>query len=124
MAVRARKATGESWQARMKREAEEAHERALGEPRPWWVHLFEPCYGLFAKGDAETLAVCAALYGMRAAFALRASDTDGVAWVELKAPCEWIVCDEWRMRDLMRAVRRSALHGSYRKAGTEKEYEF
>ena len=37
---------------------------------------------------------------------------------------EWLVCHEGMMREVMACVRRNGLHGAYRKAGTERVYQF
>ena len=62
----------------------------------WWVHLTPPARGLFAAEGHELTAVIAAL----------------------------IVCHEGMMREVMACVRRNGLHGAYRKAGTERVYQF
>lgn len=94
------------------------------EPRPWWVALDAPCRGLFAADGEEARAVAAVAVGMGLRISRRDTDQAGVSYWEMDPERERLVADERHMAALMRAVRRSGLHGSYRMAGTEREYRF
>lgn len=113
----------ESWQARLQRQAQEAHEMALARPRPWVVTIDGLCNGLFASGPEEEVAVAATLIGMGEPCRAMETSSADVSWFPVGGR-ERLVSDESNMRGLMRAVRRSALHGSYRKSGTDKVYKF
>lgn len=111
-----------SWQADLNRQAEEALERVSGRPQPWWVTFDELPQGIFAEGD-DRIVIARTLFSMRAP--VRPAPTD-------RAECEFyaidgverLVADEEDMPAVMRCVRLTGLHGTYRKAGTEKEYRF
>ena len=47
-----------------------------------------------------------------------------MALVRLGTVAEYLAVEESDMTPVMRSVRMSGLHGHYRKAGTEREYEF
>lgn len=113
----------ESLPEALRRQAEEAHERALRRPRPWWVRFDPPARGLFAATGGELVAVCATLVGMREPVEIRETTDEAQRYVPLDL-LELLVCDEANMRALMSAVRRSGLHGTYRQSGTDKEYGF
>lgn len=93
-------------------------------PELWGVRLYVPAERLFCDLDGR-MALVRALYGMDAQGwrVLDTTDPD-VMLVELGRPLEWIVTEESDMRALMACLRRNDMHGSYRKAGTEREYEF
>ena len=111
-----------SWQADLARQAEEALERARGRPQPWWVRFDELPQGVFAEG-MDRIVIARTLYAMR--LPVRPAPTD-------RAECEFyaldgverIVAEESDMRAVMRCVRLTGLHGTYRKAGETKEYKF
>lgn len=93
------------------------------EVEPWWVTFDEPARGLFASGAGEESAVGAACVGMRLVCARRPTSDGRVSWWELGG-VERMAVDVGHMPALMRAVRRTGLHGSYRKAGTKSDYRF
>lgn len=113
----------ESWQAALEREAREAHERSLADPRPWVVVFDELCQGLFSDGVAQSTSVAAVHVGMRIPAKPRSTDRDGVTYWELGG-IERLCAGEAFMPGLMGAIRLSGLHGTYRKAGEKKEYRF
>ena len=111
-----------SWQADLNRQAEEARERAKHRPQPWWIAFDQLPQGVFAEGD-DRIVIARTLYGMH--LPVRPAPTD-------RAECEFyaldgverLVADEEDMPAVMRCVRLTGLHGTYRKAGTETEYRF
>ena len=111
-----------SWQADLNAEVEAARERAKSRPRPWWVIFDELPQGVFAEGD-DRIVVARTLFSMRVP--VRPAPTD-------RAECEFyaldgverLVAEEEDMPAVMRCVRLTGLHGTYRKAGEEKEYRF
>ena len=111
-----------SWQADLARAAEEALERARERPQPWWVRFSPLPVGIFADGD-DRHAVNRTLYNMRVPVRPTPTDREGVTWYQLDG-IEFIVADEEDMPAVMRCVRLTGLHGTYRKAGTETEYRF
>ncbi|WP_417571225.1 hypothetical protein [Parolsenella catena] len=96
----------------------------------WWVHLTPPARGLFAAEGHELTAVIAALIvcarggGLPNGYAVAPTTDPAQRWVDLGAGMEWLVCHEGMMREVMACVRRNGLHGAYRKAGTERVYQF
>lgn len=112
-----------TWQAQLQAQAREAHERALGDAQPWWVTFSEPCDGIFAADGDEVVAVAATLIGMGERVRMLDTSQEGVRWFPLDGP-ERLATDGSYMKPLMQAVRRSRLHGSYRQAGTDREYRF
>lgn len=112
-----------TWQAQLKAQAREAHERALTGAQPWWVTFSEPCGGIFAADGEEAVAVAATLVGMGERVEMLDTSQEGVRWLRLDG-LERLAADQSYMGSLMQAVRRSRLHGSYRQAGTDKEYRF
>lgn len=98
----------------------------VGNPAPknlWWVCFDRPAEGIFTEGTGEHCAVAAVHVGMRLAARPRETDREDVTWWDLGG-MEHLVADEGHMRALMRAVRRSGLHGHYRKAGEKTEFRF
>lgn len=93
-------------------------------PELWGVRLDGPAERLYCDLGG-LMALVRALYGMDAQGwrVLDTTDPD-VMLVELGRPLEWIAAEESDMRALMACLRRNGMHGSYRKAGTEKEYRF
>lgn len=89
----------------------------------WWVRFAEPADGLFAKGEPEQLAVTATLYGMRRKVRRTATDRPDIEWYPLDG-AEYLVAGVGHMPSLMAAVRRTGLHGWYRKAGGGRRYPF
>lgn len=112
-----------TWQAQLQEQAREAHERALGDAQPWWVSFSEPCGGIFAAEGDEVVAVAATLVGMGERVRMLDTSQEKVKWLRLDG-LERLAADQSYMGSLMKAVRRSQLHGSYRQAGTDKEYRF
>ena len=112
-----------SWQQQLQRQAREAHERAIEEPQPWWVTFSEPCEGIFSRGVEQHTSVAAVHVGMRVPPQPTRTDTDDVTYWRLDG-IERLAVGEQFMRGFMQAVRYSMLHGTYRKAGTEREYRF
>ena len=112
----------ESWQAALRRQAEESREWAARQPAPWWVRLDAPAGGIFAQGkDAHVMA--RTLYAMRDPVRPTPTDREGVTFYPLD-DLERLVADESDMRAVMRCVRLTGLHGTYCKAGETKEYRF
>ena len=112
----------EGWQARLAREADEALERAKGRPQPWMVRFSPPTPGIFAQGDDRHV-MDRTLFSMRVPLIRQATDREDVVWYCLGG-MELLVAEESDMTAVMRCVRMSGLHGTYRKAGEEKEYRF
>ena len=111
-----------SWQGDLARQAEEALERARGRPRPWWVCFDELPQGVFAEG-ADRIVVARTLYAMRAPVRPAPTDRPECEFYALDG-VERLAVDEEDMPAVMRCVRLTGLHGTYRKAGTDKEYRF
>ena len=113
---------GEGWQAALKRQAEEARERAARQPAPWWIVFDAPAWGVFAEGD-DRHAIHRTLYRMREPVNPAPTDRAGVTYYALD-DLERIVAEESDMPAVMRCVRLTGLHGTYRKAGETREYRF
>lgn len=96
----------------------------------WYVRLSPPCRGLFALRGPELTAVLATLLicerdGILPGGHAIAPTTDlAQSYVGLGVGAEWLIAHEGMMRELMACVRRNGCHGAYRKAGTERRYEF
>ena len=116
-----------SWQGELREAAEAARERR-GRLQPWWVKFDKDCDRLWAttpeSGEGWTLcAIARTLYAMGRTFEVAESTDPKQALVRFE-PQEYLAVDESDMALVMQAVRRSGHHGTYRKAGTEKEYRF
>jgi len=116
-----------SWQGELREAAEAARERR-GRLQPWWVKFDTDCGELWAttpeSGEGWTLcAIARTLYAMGRTFEVTDSTDINHALVTF-APQEYLAVEESDMALVMQAVRRSGHHGTYRKAGTEKEYRF
>lgn len=111
-----------SWQADLNAEVEAARERAKERPRPWWVHADGLFRDLFAEGDDRHV-MDRTLFAMRMAVPREPTDRETCSVYRLGG-IERIVADEADMPAVMRCVRMSGYHGSYRKAGEEREYKF
>ena len=114
--------SAESWQAALKRQASELRERDARQPAPWWVRFDAPSKGIFAQGN-DAHVINRTLYAMRVPVRPTPTDRGGVTFYPLD-DAEFVVAEESDMRAVMRCVRLTGLHGSYRKAGEEKEYRF
>jgi len=117
-----------SWQAELAEAARQAKARR-GRLEPWWVRFETPTDQLWAttpeSGEGWTLcAIARTLYAMGRTFEVVRSTDPAQALVRSSVPLEFLAVDEGDMKLVMAAVRRSGLHGHYRKAGTEKEYRF
>lgn len=111
-----------SWQAALRRQAEESREWAERQPRPWWVYADGLFRDLFAEGDDRHV-IDRTLYGMRLAVPRGPTDRAECEFYALDG-VERLVADEEDMPAVMRCVRMSGYHGRYRKAGEKKEYRF
>ena len=112
----------EGWQRRLQVQVAERREWAAERPAPWWVRFDGLPQGIFAEGaDAHVMA--RTLFAMREPVRPTPTDREGVTFYPLDL-CERIVAEESDMKAVMRCVRLTGLHGSYRKAGEEKEYRF
>lgn len=95
----------------------------------WWVHLTPPVRGLFAAEGEEltnvlaTLLICERDGVLPNGYRLAPTTDPAQRWVDV-GTCEWLVVHEGMMRELVGCLRRNGCHGSYRKAGTERRYEF
>ena len=112
----------ESWQAELRRQAEESREWAERQPRPWWVYADGLFRDLFAEGDDRHV-IDRTLYGMRLAVPRGTTDRETCSVYHLGG-IEFIVADEEDMPAVMRCVRMSGYHGHYRRSGETKEYKF
>ena len=95
----------------------------------WWVRLSPPCRGLFVARGNELTAVIATLLicerdGVLPGHTIAPTTDPTQSYVGLGAGAEWLVAHEGMMRELMACIRRNGCHGAYRKAGTERRYEF
>lgn len=112
-----------SWQADLNAEVEAACERAGHRPRPWWVRFSPPLLqGVFAEGDDRHV-MARTLFAMRVPVRPTPTDRDGCEWYPLDG-VERLVVEESDMPAVMRCVRLTGLHGTYRKAGEERDYRF
>ena len=111
-----------SWQADLNAEVEAARERAKERPQPWWVSFDELPQGIFAEG-MDRIVVARTLYAMRVPVRPAPTDRDGCEFYALDG-VERLAVDEEDMPAVMRCVRLTGLHGTYRKAGEEREYRF
>lgn len=112
----------EGWQAALDRQAEDVREWAARQPAPWWVRFHTPARGIFAEGDDHHV-MTRTLFAMRLPVCPAPTDREGVTYYPLD-DVEYLVADEADMHAVMRCVRLTGLHGTYRKAGTDKEYRF
>lgn len=117
-----------SWQQELLRQTRESQERRAS-VELWWIVFDEPRTRIWATTpeDGDGWSLCAfarSLYGMGVGFSARDTTQAGVACVELATSVGHLVVDEQDMETVMRSLRRFGVHGRYRKAGTEREYEF
>lgn len=112
----------EGWQARLRRQVEERREWAERQPQPWWVRADGLFRDLFAEGDDRHV-MDRTLYGMRLVVPRGPTDRETCSVYHLGG-IEFIVADEEDMPAVMRCVRMSGYHGSYRRSGERKEYKF
>ena len=112
----------EGWQARLRQQVEERREWAERQPAPWWIVFDAPARGIFAEGDDRHV-IDRTLYGMRLAVPRGPTDRESCSVYHLDG-VEYLVADEEDMPAVMRCVRMSGYHGSYRRAGEKKEYKF
>lgn len=110
------------WQTDLQRQVAERRERDARRPAPWWIVFDAPARGIFAQGD-DRHAIHRMLYGMREPVRPASTDRAGVIYYPLD-DLERIVAEEPDMHAVMRCVRLTGLHGSYRKAGETREYRF
>ena len=114
--------SAESWQSALRRQVAERQERDARQPAPWWVRFDAPAKGVFSQGqDAHVMN--RTLYAMRVPVRPTPTDMDGVTFYPLD-DAELVVAEESDMPAVMRCVRLTGLHGTYRKAGEEREYRF
>lgn len=112
----------EGWQSALQRQVEAAREWAREQPRPWWVHADGLFRDLFAEGDDRHV-IDRTLFAMRVAVPRGPTDRETCSVYRL-CGVEYIVAEEADMPAVMRCVRMSGYHGSYRRAGEEREYRF
>lgn len=105
----------EGWQAALQRQVEERREWAERQPRPWWVYADGLFHDLFAEGDDRHV-MDRTLFAMRMAVPREPTDRETCSVYRLDG-IEYIVADESDMPAVMRCVRMSGYHGSYRRAG-------
>ena len=108
-----------SWQADLARAAEESLERARERPQPWWVYADGLFRDLFAEGDDRHV-IDRTLFAMRMAVPREPTDRESCSAYHLGG-IEYLVAEESDMHAVMRCVRMSGYHGSYRKAGIPRE---
>lgn len=117
------------WQSDL-REAAEAERERRGRMEPWWVIADPPFFEHVwcttrEAGEGHDLTVVArVLYACGVTFSVTRSTDPGMARVDLDVPREHVAVDESDMAAFMGAVRRTGIHGRYRKAGTDREYRF
>lgn len=112
----------ESRQAALRRLVEESREWAERQPQPWLVYADGLFRDLFAEGD-DRYVMDRTLFAMRMAVPREPTDRESCSVYHLGG-IERIVADEADMPAVMRCVRLTGLHGTYRKAGETKEYKF
>lgn len=117
-----------SWRQELDEAARQAKERR-GRLEPWWVRPIGGVERLWVTtpehGEGWTLcAIARTLYSMRETFRVERSTDPTMALVTLDHGREFLAVDESDMAPVMRSVRLTGLHGTYRKAGTDREYEF
>lgn len=112
----------EGWQAALQRQVEECRERDKEQPRPWWVYADGLFHDLFAEGDDRHV-MDRTLFAMRMAVPRGPTDRETCSVYHLGGT-EYLVADEADMPAVMRCVRMSGYHGSYRRAGETKKYIF
>lgn len=110
------------WQADLQRQVAERRERDAERPQPWWVYADGLFRDLFAEGDDRHV-MDRTLYGMRLAVPRGPTDRETCS-VHHLGGIEYLVAEESDMPAVMRCVRMSGYHGSYRRAGETKEYRF
>ena len=94
-------------------------ERAGGRPQPWWVRFSPLPAGIFAAGQ-DCHVMDRTLFAMRVPPARYETDREGVLWYQLDG-IEYLVAEESDMPAVMRCVRLTGLHGTYRKAGIPRD---
>lgn len=111
-------------------EEQEEWAKRMNEAQPWWIHFDEPLSVVFC--DKEHVgSVFNADYGMAWAGIgcshrprrMPTNDPDVLCY-QFDIPIDVMMVEERFMGGWMEVVRANSLHGHYRKAGTEKEYEF
>lgn len=108
--------------ARLREEADKAAER---NESVWWVRFRAPAARFFCdEGKLHVSSIVRVLYADRMAFSIERTDRDGVSCVTCDPAIEVLAAQESMMAGLMEVVRANGLHGAYRKAGTEKAFEF
>lgn len=89
------------------------------QPLPWWVRADDLFHDLFAEGDDRHV-IDRTLYGMRLAVPRGTTDRATCSVYRLGG-IEYLVAEEADMPAVMRCVRMSGYHGSYRKAGIPRD---
>lgn len=97
----------------------------------WWVHLTKPTLlrqVACAKGD-ELCAVWMALMDMKSAgvlaeYAYRPTQDPDMALFDLGAGVEMLVLHDSRARTVLDCLKKNGCHGTCRKAGTKRVFEF
>lgn len=90
----------------------------------WCVRTDEPLGRIFCKDGMELARVAGALMCVRERFEVMGTNVAGVSCVEPSAPVTVLAVPDSFMPGLMAALRANGAHGTYRKAGTEREYRF
>lgn len=90
-------------------------------PHPWWIRLGAPCTGLYAEdADAEALRHMLGCMGIEPS----PVPTEGTSTFYGFAPMDTFAADEADIKAVMRCVRLTGLHGTMRKAGTDRKWKF
>ena len=111
-------------------EEQERYRRRVEETKVWWVRFDSPVELVFCD-RAHAASVLNADYGISWAGVgvshrpkrLQTDDPETVCF-KFEAPIEAMAVEEAFMGGWMQVVRSNGYHGTYRKAGTEKEYRF
>ena len=111
-----------TWQAELQNQVAKRREWAARQPAPWWIRFDAPARGIFAEG-VDTHVMARTLYAMRVPVHPTPTDRAGVVYYALD-DLERVVAEESDMRAVMRCVRLTGLHGTYRRAGETREYRF
>ena len=91
----------------------------------WCVMLDDPTGHLWCRRDNFELPnAVAVLYGCRIPTSVSETDDANVARVNAKTPICTLAVPESFMKLFVGVLRNNDLHGTYRQAGTSKEYKF
>lgn len=120
----------ESYHLKQTPEERERIRLRIEEAEVWWVHFDEPVERVYCTKE-----YCPVVFNADYGISWAGIDTphyprevptdrDDVCCIEFGVPIDLMALEERFMRGWMHVVRSNGIHGTYRKAGTKKEYRF